>query len=57
MSPLNACLKQVVNPTEFGRIDQYPNLTAAMEARKWSEARIRKVLGENWMRIFGEAWG
>ena len=50
-------LKQVVNPTEFGRIDQYPNLTAAMEARKWSEARIRQVLGENWMRIFGEAWG
>jgi membrane dipeptidase len=47
---------EVVNPKDFGRIDQYPNLTAGMERRGWPEARIRKVLGENWMRIFGEVW-
>jgi membrane dipeptidase len=47
---------EVVNPKDFGRIDQYPHLTAGMERRDWPEARIRKVLGENWIRIFGEVW-
>jgi len=47
---------EVVFPKQFGRIEQFPNLTAAMEARKWNERRIRKVLGENWLRIFGETW-
>lgn len=46
----------VVNPKEFGRIEQYPNLTAAMERRGWTETRIRRVLGENWLRLFGEVW-
>ena len=49
-------IKEVVNPKEFGRIDQFPNLTAGMERRKWGESRIRKVLGENWIRCFGENW-
>ena len=47
-------IKEVVNPMQFARIEQYPNLTAGMERRKWGEQRIRKVLGENWIRIFGE---
>lgn len=50
-------IKEVVNPKEFGRIDQFPNLTAAMAKRRWGETRIRKVMGENWLRIFGEVWG
>ena len=36
---------------------QYPNLTQAMERRGWSEARIRGVLGENWLRFLKEIWG
>lgn len=47
---------KVVNAKTFGRIEQFPNLTAGMEGRKWGERRIRKVLGENWIRIFGETW-
>ncbi len=47
---------EVVFSKQFGRIEQFPNLTTAMEGRKWSERRIGKVLGENWMRTFGEAW-
>jgi membrane dipeptidase len=23
----------------------------------WGEAKIRKVLGENWLRTFREVWG
>lgn len=48
---------EVVFPKQFGRIEQFPALTAAMQARHWSERRIRKVVGENWLRFFGEIWG
>ena len=27
-----------------------------MEQAGWSETRIRKVMGENWVRVFGEVW-
>jgi len=46
--------------TEFWEVDfpqglqstaDYPNLTAAMERAGWSEARIRKVMGENWLDL------
>ncbi|UGA40579.1 membrane dipeptidase [Chromobacterium haemolyticum] len=32
-------------------------MTAAMQRAGWSESKIRKVLGENWLRVFGEVWG
>jgi membrane dipeptidase len=44
-------------PRGLSRLDEYPNLTAAMERRGWPEPRIRKVLGENWLRLLGEVWG
>ncbi len=47
----------VLNPLGIRTIGEFPNLTAAMEKAGWTEARIRKVLGENWMRVFGEVWG
>lgn len=46
----------VTNPPGLRRIEDFPNLTAAMLARRWSESRIRRVLGENWVRLFGEVW-
>ena len=38
-------------------IGQLPNLTAAMERAGWSEGRIRKVMGENWLNFLTEVWG
>jgi membrane dipeptidase len=38
------------------RIGDFPNLTRAMEQAGWHEARIRKVMGENWLRVLGEVW-
>ncbi|TAN11803.1 MAG: peptidase M19 [Burkholderiaceae bacterium] len=32
----------------------YGRLTGAMERRGWTESRIRRVLGENWLRFLGE---
>lgn len=44
-------------PGGFGAIGDFPNLTAAMERAGWSEARIRGVLGENWLRVLEDVWG
>ncbi len=45
------------NPIGLERLCNYPNLTAAMVKRGWSETRIRKVLGENWLCVLREVWG
>ena len=34
-----------------------PNLTRALIARGWSTADVRKVMGENWLRVYREIWG
>jgi membrane dipeptidase len=47
----------VRNPLGIRTIGEFPNLTAAMEKAGWKEARIRKVIGGNWLRVFGEVWG
>lgn len=38
-------------------IGEFPNLTAAMQRRAWKEARIRRVMGENWLRVLNDVWG
>lgn len=47
----------VTMPDGLRRIGDFPNLTATMERRGWPEARIRKVMGENWLRFLKEVWG
>ncbi len=44
-------------PRGFDRLKDYGKLTAAMERAGWKESRIRKVMGENWMRMLKEVWG
>jgi membrane dipeptidase len=47
----------IVNPLGIRTIGEFPNLTAEMHKAGWSEARIRKVMGENWVRTFRAVWG
>lgn len=47
---------RVVMPEGIGRIAEWPNLTAAMEARGWTEPRILRLLGGNWVRYLGDVW-
>ena len=47
----------IPNPKGVETIGQLPNLTAAMERAGWSQARIGKVMGENWLRFLADAWG
>ena len=46
----------VINPEGIRRIQDFPNLTAALERRKWPEQRIRKIIGENWLRFLARVW-
>ncbi len=41
----------------FERIDELPNVTRGLIRRGWSTAEIRKVLGENWLRVYAQVWG
>ena len=48
---------EIVNPEGIRTIGEFPNLTAAMERAGWSETKIRKVIGENWLRVLKDVWG
>lgn len=47
----------VTMPEGLRKIGDFPNLTATMQKRGWPETRIRKVMGENWLRFLEEVWG
>ena len=49
--------RSAVMPEGLRSIDDFPNLTAAMQRAGWSEPRTRKVMGENWLRLLGDVWG
>jgi membrane dipeptidase len=47
----------VLNMVEgYNDIGRYATLAADLKARGWSQARIDKLLGGNFVRLFGEAW-
>jgi membrane dipeptidase len=48
---------EIINPQGIRTIGEFPNITAAMERAGWSEPRIRKIMGENWVRLLTEVWG
>ncbi len=47
----------IVNPAGLRTIGEMPNLTAAMARAGWPEAKIRKIMGENWVRVLRAVWG
>lgn len=49
-------LMEPVLPRGVSEIAELGNVTEAMLRRGWPEPRIRKILGENWLRIFDEVW-
>ena len=32
------------------------NLTAGLLARGYGDADVRKIMGENWLRVFRQVW-
>ena len=48
---------EIKNPKGIRTISEMPNLTAAMQRAAWPEAKIRKVMGENRVKVLKEVWG
>ena len=48
---------EIVMPKGIQRIEDFPDLTVKMERRGWKESRIRRVMGENWLRLLEDVWG
>jgi membrane dipeptidase len=47
---------EISNPKGVQRIGEFPNLTAAMQRAGWPEQKVRKIMGENWLRVLEEVW-
>ena len=47
----------VLYPKGLETTDKLPALADALDRRGYKAADIEKVLGGNWMRLFGEVWG
>jgi membrane dipeptidase len=44
-----------VNPEGIRTIGDFPNITAAMERAGRDEPKMRKIMGENWLRVLADA--
>ena len=47
---------EIKNPKGIERIEETPNLTVALERRKWPTSRIEKVMGLNWVAYLKRVW-
>jgi len=45
------------NPQGIRTIGDFPNLARAMKKAGWPQRKIRRILGENWLRVLAEVWG
>lgn len=48
---------KIVNPEGIRTLGEFPNLTDALLRDGFSETQVRKIMGENWVRVLGEVWG
>ena len=44
-------------PAGIGGFREWPNITAGLLTRGYSENEIRGILGENFLRVFATIWG
>lgn len=42
---------------DYNSIDRYRRIAADLQKRGWSEARLEKLMGGNFLRVYREAWG
>ena len=42
---------------DYNSVDRYRRLGADLQKRGWSESRLEKLFGGNFLRIYREAWG
>ena len=42
---------------DYNSIDRYRRVASDLQKRGWSEARLEKLMGGNFLRVYREAWG
>ncbi|MGE8063226.1 dipeptidase [Pseudomonas sp. NPDC089547] len=47
----------ILNPLGIRTVGEFPNLTETLLKRGHPERIVRKIMGENWVRVFKEVWG
>lgn len=55
-TPLERIVAEFRMPEGLATIDDFPNLVATMRRRGWNDKAVRKVIGENWLRVFRSVW-
>jgi membrane dipeptidase len=48
---------EIINPEGIRTIGEFPNLTEALLKRGMTEPQVRKIMGENWVRVLKDVWG
>ncbi|WP_027855069.1 dipeptidase [Marinobacterium litorale] len=48
---------KIVNPEGIRTLGEFPNLTEALLRRGFTETQVRKIMGENWVRVLADVWG
>jgi len=48
---------KIINPEGIRTIGEFPNLTEALLRRGFSESQVRKIMGDNWVRVLRDVWG
>ena len=42
---------------DYNSVDRYRRFAADLQKRGWSDARLEKLMGGNFLRVYREAWG
>ena len=42
---------------DYNSVDRYRRFAADLQKRGWSEARLEKLMGANFLRVYRDAWG
>ena len=42
---------------DYNSVDRYRRFASDLQKRGWSEARLEKLMGGNFLRVYREAWG
>ena len=42
---------------DYNSVDRYRRIAADLQKRGWSEGRLEKLMGGNFLRVYREAWG
>jgi membrane dipeptidase len=48
---------KIINPEGIRTLGEFPNLTDALLRHGFTENQVRKIMGENWLRVLADVWG